>query len=124
KVAENACKRNLEDSNEEYQRSHTRTAQAQTKSLTQTITAIFSPSGGVEREIISMIGSAARSIEMAAYAFTNEDIAKALLDAVKRGVNVSVVLDRSETKGQQASLHDQLESAGTDVRVISPAGGI
>src|SRR5207247_9311938 len=71
-----------------------------------------------------MIGSAAQSIEMAAYAFTNEDIAKALLDAVKRGVNVSVVLDKSETKGQQASLHDQLESAGTDVRVISPAGGI
>src|SRR5207249_11420294 len=91
-------------------------AQAEARSSTQTVTALFSPSGGIEREIISMIGSAARSIEMAAYAFTNEDITKALLDAVKRGVNVSVVLDRSETKGQQASLHDQLESAGTDVR--------
>jgi len=124
KVDDNSGTENVEESTEEYQSSPTRSAQAETRSLTQTITALFSPSGGVERQIISMIGSAARSIEMAAYAFTNEDIAKALLDAVKRGVNVSVVLDKSETKGQQASLHDQLESAGTDVRVISPAGGI
>ncbi len=88
------------------------------------ITALFSPSGGVERQIISIIGGAAQSIEMAAYAFTNENIAKALLDAVKRGVKISVVLDKSETKGQQARLHDELEKAGTEVRVISPAGGI
>ena len=124
KVEDSSVPENVEESAEDFQSSPSRPAQAEARSSTQTIAALFSPSGGVEREIISMIGSAARSIEMAAYAFTNEDIAKALLDAVKRGVNVSVVLDRSETKGQQASLHDQLESAGTDVRVISPAGGI
>jgi len=124
KVEDSSVMENVEESAEDFQSSPSKPGQVEARSSTQTVTALFSPSGGVEREIISMIGSAAQSIEMAAYAFTNEDIAKALLDAVKRGVKVSVVLDRSETKGQQASLHDQLESAGTDVRVISPAGGI
>ena len=64
------------------------------------------------------------TIEMAAYAFTNESIAKALLDAGKRGVKVSLVMDRSETKGPQGSLHDELEKAGTTIRLISPPGGI
>ena len=61
---------------------------------------------------------------MAAYAFTNEIIAKALIDAVKRGVKVSLVMDKSQTKGSQASLHDELEKAGTTIRLISPPGGI
>src|SRR5436309_13736824 len=64
------------------------------------------------------------TIEMAAYAFTNENIAKALLDAVKRGVKVALVMDKSQTKGSQASLHDELEKAGTASRLISPPGGI
>ncbi|HMB66466.1 MAG TPA: phospholipase D-like domain-containing protein [Candidatus Bathyarchaeia archaeon] len=63
-------------------------------------------------------------IEIAAYAFTNENIAQALIDAIKRGVKVSLVMDRSQTKGSQASLHDELEKAGTIIRLISPPGGI
>jgi len=113
-----------EQSSDEQVSSSTKPALTEASSSTQMITALFSPSGGVERQIISIIGGAAQSIEMAAYAFTNENIAKALLDAVKRGVKISVVLDKSETKGQQARLHDELEKAGTEVRVISPAGGI
>jgi phosphatidylserine/phosphatidylglycerophosphate/cardiolipin synthase-like enzyme len=61
---------------------------------------------------------------MAAYAFTNEIIAQALIDAIKRGVKVSLVMDKSQTKGPQASLHDALEKAGTTIRLISPPGGI
>ncbi len=88
------------------------------------VTAFFSPKGGIEQQILTSIGSAAETIEMAAYAFTNENIAKALIDAVKRGVKVSLVMDKSQTKGPQASLHDELEKAGTAIRLISPPGGI
>ena len=88
------------------------------------LTAFFSPKGGIEQQILTSIGGAVATIEMAAYAFTNENIANALLDAIKRGVKVALVMDRSETKGPQASLHDELEKAGTAIRLISPPGGI
>ena len=88
------------------------------------VTAFFSPKGGIEQQILTGIGTATETIEMAAYAFTNENIAKALIDAVKRGVKVSLVMDKSQTKGSQASLHDELEKAGTAIRLISPPGGI
>jgi phosphatidylserine/phosphatidylglycerophosphate/cardiolipin synthase-like enzyme len=88
------------------------------------ITAFFSPKGRIEQQILTKIGGAAATIEIAAYAFTNENVARALIDAIKRGVKVSLVMDRSQTKGSQASLHDELEKAGTAIRLISPPGGI
>ncbi len=88
------------------------------------VTALFSPGGGIERHVVSMIDSAISSIEMAAYEFTNQYIEKALLEAVKRGVKVALVLDRSRTVGRQAILHDTLEKAGSDIRLISPRNGI
>jgi len=92
--------------------------------LASPVTAFFSPKGGIEQRILTGIGAAAETIEMAAYAFTNENIGVALIDAIKRGVKVSLVMDRSETKGPQASLHDELEKAGSAIRLISPHGGI
>src|SRR6266699_462390 len=82
------------------------------------------PRGGVEQQILTLIGGAAQTIEMAAYAFTNGNIAKGLSDAVKRGVKVVLVMDRNETVGAQASIHDKLEKAGTEIRLFSPLGGI
>ena len=89
-----------------------------------TVVAFFSPKGGIEQQILTSIGAAMETIEMAAYAFTNENVAKALIDAIKRGVKVSLVMDKSQTKGPQASLHDELEKVGTTIRLISPPGGI
>lgn len=87
------------------------------------ITALFSPAGGIERHVVSLIDSAVGSIEMAAYEFTNLYIEKALVEAVKRGVKVAMVLEKKETLGRQASFHDMLEKAGADIRLISPRGG-
>ena len=100
--------------------------QVQTVAVTSEslVTASFSPKGGIEQQILTSIGGAVATIEMAAYAFTNENIANALVDAINRGVKVALVMDRSETKGPQASLHDELEKAGTAIRLISPPGGI
>lgn len=88
------------------------------------VTALFSPAGGIERHVVSLIGSAVTSIEMAAYEFTNMYIEKALVEAIKRGVKVAVVLDKNETQGRQATLHDTLEKAGCEIRLITPNGGI
>jgi len=74
-----------------------------------TITALFSPKGGIEQKILTSIAAALETIEMAAYAFTNENIAKALTDAIKRGVKVSLVMDKSQTKGSPPGgiMHDK-----------------
>ncbi len=87
------------------------------------VNALFSPAGGIERQVVALIGSAITSIEMATFEFTNVYVEKAMLEAVKRGVKVALVLDRTETVGQQARLHDTLEKAGCDVRLISPRKG-
>ena len=87
------------------------------------ITALFSPTGGIERHLVSLIDSSVGSIEMAASEFTNVYIEKALLEAMKRGVKVAIVFDRKHTLGRQASFHDTLEKAGSDIRLISPGEG-
>ena len=84
----------------------------------------FSPKGGIQDRLISLINSSQKSIELAAYAFTNQKISDALLAAIKRGINVNIVFDKSQTKGPQAMIHDSLEKGGASIRLISPPGGI
>jgi phosphatidylserine/phosphatidylglycerophosphate/cardiolipin synthase-like enzyme len=48
----------------------------------------FSPSGSAHELIIRAIQGARQSIRMAAYSFTSKDIARALVDAHKRGVDL------------------------------------
>jgi phosphatidylserine/phosphatidylglycerophosphate/cardiolipin synthase-like enzyme len=54
----------------------------------------FSPGGGCTTAIISQIRTATNSIQIQAYSFTSAPIAKALVDAHTRGIQVFVVLDR------------------------------
>ncbi len=87
------------------------------------VTALFSPSGGIERRVVSLINSAIGSIEMTAYEFTNQYIEKALLEAIKRGVKVDIILDKLATLGRQAQVHDNLQTAGAEIRLVSPQRG-
>lgn len=58
----------------------------------------FSPNGGCTKAIIDTIGKAKSEILVQAYIFTSEPIAKALLNAHKRGVKVIVILDKKQKK--------------------------
>lgn len=53
----------------------------------------FSPFGGIQDLIISKIDSAQSKIDVAMYAFTNEELAFALVRANNRGVETRVILD-------------------------------
>ena len=88
------------------------------------VTALFSPAGGIERHVVSLIDSAVGGIEMAACQLTNVYIEKALSEAVKRGVKVAIVLDKQETRGRQARLYDRLEKAGCEIRLLTPSKGV
>lgn len=54
--------------------------------------------------IIETIQNASRSLEIAIFTFTDPDIAAALLEAKKRGVDVKIITDRSQSVRQSQHL--------------------
>lgn len=78
---------------------------------TGTIDAFFSPHGGCTEAVVSEIGNAKTEILVQAYSFTSKPIAKALVDAARRGVRIEVVLDRSQ-RSQRYSSADFIAHAG------------
>ncbi len=67
------------------------------------IAVYFSPRGGCTEAIINEIDNAQEEVVVQAYSFTSAPIAKALLDAHKRGVFVHVVLDSSQRTARYSS---------------------
>jgi phosphatidylserine/phosphatidylglycerophosphate/cardiolipin synthase-like enzyme len=62
----------------------------------ENIQVYFSPKGGCTDAVIAELSQAKTSVLVQAYSFTSAPIAKALLDAQKRGVKVQVILDKSQ----------------------------
>jgi phosphatidylserine/phosphatidylglycerophosphate/cardiolipin synthase-like enzyme len=63
----------------------------------------FTPGGNCTQEIINTINKANAQILVQAYSFTSAPIAKALVDAHKRGVDVKVILDKSQKTQRYSS---------------------
>jgi len=55
----------------------------------------FSPNGGCTDAIVRELDRAKRSVRVQAYSFTSAPIAKSLISAAKRGLDVQVILDKS-----------------------------
>jgi phosphatidylserine/phosphatidylglycerophosphate/cardiolipin synthase-like enzyme len=55
----------------------------------------FSPNGGATEAIVREITAAKKSVLVQAYSFTSAPIAKALVEAFRRGVQVEAILDKS-----------------------------
>lgn len=70
---------------------------------TGTIDTYFSPRGGATEAIVKEINSAKSAILVQAYSFTSKPIAKALVDARKRGVKIEAVLDKSQRREKYTS---------------------
>ncbi len=69
----------------------------------QNIACYFSPKGGCTDAVVAEIVRARQTILIQAYSFTSTPIAKALVDAHQRGVQITVVLDKSNLTGQYSS---------------------
>jgi phosphatidylserine/phosphatidylglycerophosphate/cardiolipin synthase-like enzyme len=80
------------------------------------IAAYFSPRGGCTDAVIDVLGHARRSIRVQAYSFTSAPIAKALVDAKKRGVRVDVILDKSQRR-EKYTAADFLANSGISTRI-------
>ncbi len=78
----------------------------------------FSPNGGGTDLVVKVIHSAKTSIRVLAYSFTSAPIAKALVDAHKRGVDVQVVVDKSQKSAKYTSA-TFVANAGIPIRIDS-----
>ena len=63
----------------------------------------FSPRGGATEAVIRAVNAATQQILVQAYSFTSVPIAKALIEAHKRGVHIRVVLDKSNETGKYSA---------------------
>lgn len=63
----------------------------------------FSPKGGCTDAVVTALAQARTNVLVQAYSFTSAPIAKALADAHKRGVQVQVVLDKSQRTEKYSS---------------------
>ena len=76
----------------------------------------FSPNAGATDLVVKVIDAARQSIRLAAYSFTSKPIAEALVAAHKRGVDVQVVVDKSQRTERYTSA-TFLANMGVPVRV-------
>jgi len=76
----------------------------------------FSPNGGCTNAVVAELGSAKSSVLVQAYSFTSGPIAKALADAKRRGVEVRVLLDKSQRSERYTSA-DFIAHAGIPVLI-------
>ena len=67
------------------------------------VSVYFSPHGGCTEAIVRELEAAHKQVLMQAYSFTSALIAKALVDAKKRGIEVKAVLDKSNETAQYSS---------------------
>jgi phosphatidylserine/phosphatidylglycerophosphate/cardiolipin synthase-like enzyme len=66
----------------------------------------FSPHGGCEDEVVSLIEKSKQQIDVAIYSFNDRAIIKALSDAKDRGVKIRIVIDHSQASTNRAATFD------------------
>lgn len=81
----------------------------------------FTPGEDCAGLIVRAIDGAARSIRVQAYAFTSHPIAGALIAAHERGVDVQLIVDRSEAR-QKYSEAGELAASGITTLIDHAAG--
>lgn len=78
---------------------------------------LFSPNSGIEAALIKAIDASKATVQIAMFSFFSQPIAEALLRAKERGVEVKVVMDKSQTG--TSKLDEWFAWHGIDLRLIS-----
>lgn len=72
----------------------------------------FSPDGGAQKALIRYIDEATREILVQAYLFTSKPILSALLKAQKRGVEIEIILDKTDQKDNKYTVAKAFKAGG------------
>ena len=92
----------------------------------QTPAVYFNPGDHITAALVSELNAAKRSVHVQAYSFSSVPIAKALIEAKRRGVEVTAILDRSDRTLKNSSAdslaHEGKEGVGVNLgkKNISP----
>lgn len=95
--------------------------------LAAAIRVYFSPNGGCTDAILQQINGARSEILIQAYSFTSQPIARALLQAKRRGVRITAVLDKSNRSQKYSATILAKRGFGLknrNLRVFSPGRGV
>jgi phosphatidylserine/phosphatidylglycerophosphate/cardiolipin synthase-like enzyme len=82
----------------------------------------YSPEDTIDSRLVSLVGSAQKSVHVLAYSFTLDRLADALIKAEKNHVQVSGVFDEESAGSNQGADFSKLKKAGLDVRLDGEAG--
>jgi phosphatidylserine/phosphatidylglycerophosphate/cardiolipin synthase-like enzyme len=80
-----------------------------------TVRAVFTPQDDVAGFIVEAIHHAHKQVLVQAFSFTHGGIAKALIDAHNRGVEVKLIADREQTEKMEHGQVPRISSAGIPV---------
>ncbi len=81
----------------------------------------FSPAERCDLKLISLLGTASKTLDIAIYSITHPQIVAAIIAAKNRGVLVRMVVDRQQSSGA-SSLVNQLKGAGVPLRIGNVQG--
>lgn len=77
----------------------------------------FSPEDNFQAKLIQLINNSKKSVYFMIFAFTQRDVADALVDAKNRGVEVVGVFDEGFNNQNSYSLYSYLKNKGVDVKL-------
>ncbi len=84
-----------------------------------TIQLAFTPGDDVAGLIVAAIGKARRQVLVQTYSFTHQDIAQALVNARRRGIDVQVIADQRQMETIATSRIDWLAEQGVPLWIDS-----
>ncbi len=76
----------------------------------------FSPDDGVASRLVELIDNSQSSVYALAFVFTSDPLAKAMRDAVERGVQVRIVVEKDQAGNMGSEVEDLLKG-GADLRL-------
>jgi cardiolipin synthase A/B len=75
-----------------------------------------------EKKLLSLINGAKKTIRVAIYTFTRNDVADALIAAHKKGVNTIVYIDKGSGEGAGQKIYRKLIDAGVPTKLYDNQG--
>lgn len=79
--------------------------------------------GNSDEILIKEINKAQKNLDIAIYSITKENIANAILDAKKRGIDIKVITDSENSKSKaQKEFLDKFKQSGIPIKINTPTG--
>jgi phosphatidylserine/phosphatidylglycerophosphate/cardiolipin synthase-like enzyme len=85
------------------------------------VSTYFSPRKGAAQQVVGFIDHCEKTLDIAIYALTHNDIAAAIGRAHGRGVKVRVLMDSAQAGGRWSD-DEKLEALGVEVRKVYGSG--